>query len=444
MPAHSTLAIVGGGLSGTLVVQNLLRTCTRPLHVRWFDSEGRFCKGLAYSTPHDYHLLNVRAAGMSLYPDEPSHFVNWLRTQGLSFGASDFVPRHLFARYAQHELQHGLEVNPHVRVDQLQEEVIAAERSAGEFTIQTSSGTYSANRLLLAFGNFPPAFPTSPDQSYRHQGNYLHQCFDETRLQQLLNNTSIVILGSGLTMIDVVLSLYYNDFKGAITILSPHGYLPQAHVQAQGALPATPPGPGLGLKALLAWVNAALRKATSEGLEPLSVIDQLRPFTQAYWLGFTDAEKQQFLRHLRHKWGVARHRAPAASLEILNGLLASGRARILKGRIRHITETADGLKLSYQDAHGQMQGIETGGLINCTGPGSDYSRLDQPLVKKLLAQGLIAPDAIRYGLQAAPDGRIGEGLYTLGPPLKGILWESTAIPEIRLQARDLALKIIHD
>jgi uncharacterized NAD(P)/FAD-binding protein YdhS len=73
------------------------------------------------------------------------------------------------------------------------------------------------------------------------------------------------------------------------------------------------------------------------------------------------------------------------------------------------------------------------------------------LLPILLDRWVIRPNALRYGLDAKPDGRLigadgepSEMLYTLGTALKGILWESTAIPEVRSQARDLARKLIAD
>jgi len=98
---------------------------------------------------------------------------------------------------------------------------------------------------------------------------------------------------------------------------------------------------------------------------------------------------------------------------------------------------------------GLEQYVHADVIINCIGSESKFDQLDSPLVKNLLASGQIRCDDLRFGLDAVPDGTLidsdgnpSEVLYTLGTALKGVLWESTAIPEIRVQARDLAEKLI--
>lgn len=443
MPA--TLAIIGGGLSGTLVLLNLLKQAQKPLSVLWFDKDNAFGQGVAYATPHEYHVLNVRAAGMSLYNEDKDHFVSWLQSQGLPYGSSDFVPRKVFADYVRQELEALKAANPLVSICAFAEEVTALQRHENGFSV-TASQVHEADEVVLALGNFPPAHPRAAQSGYTASPLYFQDPFNHRCLPAALAAPSVLIVGSGLTMIDAVLSLYHHGYKGPITVISTHGYLPQPH-QA-GAQPALPPylepGRHYPLAELLALINRALKRAKHEGYHPQSVVDQIRPQTQARWSAFTLAEKRQFLRHLRHKWGVARHRAPAESMSVLSELARTGQLRVLRGRLRGISEQPAGFAVSYTAPGGADAMQEAGCIINCTGPESDYGALQSPLVKGLLASGHIAPDAIRYGIEAGPDGLISTGLYTLGPPLKGVLWESTAIPEIRGQARELALKIIHD
>lgn len=443
MPA--TLAIIGGGLSGTLVVLNLLKQAQKPLGLLWFDKDNAFGQGVAYATPHEYHVLNVRAAGMSLYNEDKDHFVSWLQNQGLPYGSSDFVPRKVFAEYVRHELEALKAANPQVSIRTFAEEVTGLQRSEHGFVINALR-THEAAEVVLALGNFPPAHPRTLQSDYTASPLYFRDPFDSRCLPAALAAASVLIVGSGLTMIDAVLSLYHQGYKGPITAISTHGYLPQPH-QA-GVQPPIPPylepGKHYPLAELLALINRALKQARREGYHPQSVVDQIRPQTQARWSGFTLAEKRQFLRHLRHKWGVARHRAPAESMAVLTKLAESGQLRVLRGRLRGISQQPGGFAVSYTAPGGANATLEAGCIINCTGPESDYGALQSPLVKGLLAAGHIAPDGIRYGIEAGTDGLISAGLYTLGPPLKGVLWESTAIPEIRGQARELALKIIQD
>ncbi|MBS1636460.1 MAG: FAD/NAD(P)-binding protein [Bacteroidetes bacterium] len=440
-----SLAIIGGGLSGTLVTLNLLKVQQKTMRIVWFDRENSFGRGLAYTTPHSWHLLNVPASNMSLYPDEPGHFLNWLHANDYNYKASDFVPRSLYGTYAVAELQAMTANHPHIHIEYVPHAATAIEKQETSFLI-TADTTYAVDQVVYAPGNFAPAHPRTNHSDYIKHPHYFQNSFDPACLPTVLNSHNLLILGSGLTMIDMVLSLYHSHYKGRITIISPHGYLPQSHHQPLSGVvdDYVDMSQILSPAKLLAIVNRELKRATREAKNPMSVIDRIRPHIQRCWINFTLAEKQQFLRHLRHKWGVARHRATPESLTILNTFRQNDRLHILKGRIYDIEVLSGGFQVTYKDENDRAQSLETSYIINCTGPGSDYTSLDDALVKDLLQKGLISADGIRYGLQAEADGTLAPGFYTLGPPLKGILWESTAIPEIRVQAHYLALKIIQD
>jgi uncharacterized NAD(P)/FAD-binding protein YdhS len=439
------IAIVGGGISGTLVVLNCLRQSQVPLEISWFDKTNAFCKGFAYSTLQPGHLLNVRAANMSLFPDETEHFVNWLAAIYPAYTAKDFVPRKLFGEYALHTWEALKDTNPIVKVTQYGQEVTAIEKTEQGFRVSAAQ-IHNCGQVVLALGNFLPAHPRSQDRQFVTAANYFQNAFHPGLPTAAASQKQVTIIGSGLTMIDTVISLTDNGYKGHITVISPHAYLPQAHHEN----PLPPVSAFISedmhytLSGLYAIVNAGLKKARSLNLNPHSVIDVMRPHLQQLWCRLSLEDKQQFLRHLRHKWGVARHRAPAQSMAVIERLMAEQRLSVVKGRIFNVKTVADGFELSYFDHKNAEKALDTGLLINCTGPESNPEKLDFPLIKQLLKDGLIAPDKLKYGLNAATDGTISKNIYTLGPPLKGILWESTAVPEIRVQAQKLAAKIISD
>jgi uncharacterized NAD(P)/FAD-binding protein YdhS len=440
-----SIAIVGGGISGTLVVLNCIRQSQVPFEVIWFDKTNAFCKGFAYSTLQAGHLLNVRAANMSLFPDEAQHFVYWLASHYPAYTAGDFVPRKLFGEYVQHTWQTLKDTNPLVKVTLYAEEVNAVERAGQGFTVSANS-VHHCQQVVLALGNFLPAHPRSQDLEFITAAGYFQNAFDPNLTAAAMQQKQVTIIGSGLTMIDTVISLESNGYKGHITVISPHAYLPQAH--QEDALPPVNafinPHTHYTLTALYAAVNTELKKARSLNLSQHSVIDGMRPHLQELWWRLSLEDKQQFLRHLRHKWGVARHRAPARSLAVIERLVNEQRLKVLKGRIFNVKTTANGFGLSYFDHKNAKRTLDTGILVNCTGPESNPEKLDLPLIKQLLKDSLVAPDKLRYGLNAANDGTISKNIYTLGPLLKGILWESTAVPEIRVQAQKLAAKIISD
>jgi uncharacterized NAD(P)/FAD-binding protein YdhS len=158
-------------------------------------------------------------------------------------------------------------------------------------------------------------------------------------------------------------------------------------------------------------------------------------------LGFSVEDKQQFLRHLRHKWGVARHRAASQSMQVVNELLNAKQLELIRGRVYEIKSNESGFEVQYSDK-GQNNSLNACVLINCTGPESNFEKVELPLIKQLFQANSIRVDALKYGIEASINGQITQNLFTIGPPLKGILWESTAVPEIRVQAQQLALLLI--
>ena len=439
----NTIAIVGGGISGTLTVLNLIKQSENPLQIIWFDAKNQFCKGLAYSTLDEQHLLNVRANNMSVFADEPTHFVNWLQHHYSQYSSSDFAPRKLFGEYVQATFDDLKNTNPLVSIQQIAEEVIDIEKKENVFQLKTTE-TYNAQKLVLALGNFLPAHPRSISKEFVESENYFQNAFHSNIIQQAITKKNITIIGSGLTMIDVLISLHHHSYSGKINIISPHAYIPQSHIE--NPLPSVNPfieeHKTYTLIELLSLVNQQLKKAKKENLNPHSVIDVMRPHLQFIWMNFSLNEKQQFLRHLRHKWGVARHRAPNKSIATLQNLQSTGVINLVKGRVQDIKTTDNSFEIHYSNSETSQKSLKTEFIINCTGPESDYLKIPSKLVQNLIKNSIFGPDSIHYGINSAKNGEISPNLYTIGPPLKGILWESTAVPEIRLQAKELAAKII--
>lgn len=439
----NTIAIVGGGISGTLTVLNCIKQSKTSLKIIWFDAKNQFCKGLAYSTSDEQHLLNVRASNMSIFTDEPTHFVNWLSQYHPTFNANDFVPRKLFGEYVTDTFENMKLINPLVSIEKIKEEVIDIQKTADEFELKTFH-LYTAKKIVLALGNFLPAHPHSKSKDFISAENYFQNAFHPDLTQHFVRKKNITIVGSGLTMIDLLISLHHHSYAGKITIISPHAYIPQAH--NNNPLPNVKPfieeHKIYRLTEILSIVNAQLKKAKKETLNPHSVIDAMRPHLQFIWLNFTLFEKQQFLRHLRHKWGVARHRAPAQTMAVFNEMLSAGSINLIKGRIYDILKTGNEFEVFYSDSKSKQQTLKTECIINCTGPESNYLKTPSILVQNLIKNKLLEPDLVNYGIKAGKNGEIASNIYTLGPPLKGVLWESIAVPEIRLQAKELATKII--
>jgi uncharacterized NAD(P)/FAD-binding protein YdhS len=423
------VAIIGAGASGTLTAVQFARFAGPEARGALIDAGARAARGLAYGTPYGAHLLNVPAARMSALPDDPEHFLRWLRGRDAAAGPGSFAPRALYGDYLA-SLLAGDET--YSRVDRIGGTAIGltrADRRLGPWTVHLHDGrTIAARSVVLALGNLPPSDPLHLDGD--PPAEYVRDPWAPGSAIGLAPDVPVLLIGIGLTAIDVAVALRHEGHRGPITMLSRHGRLPQAHA------PSTPrpltelPSAFATPRGALRWIRAQIEA----GGEWRAIVDSLRPHTVAIWRGWSIAQRGAFLRHLKNLWDVHRHRAAPEVLAELN-------VSILRGRVIGMRESADGIVVETSSA----QTLTVARVINCTGPACDYARLDLPLVVQMRRAGWLVPDPLRLGIETAEDGRLigADGqpvdhLYTLGPLRRPALWESTAIPEIRQQAMELA------
>jgi uncharacterized NAD(P)/FAD-binding protein YdhS len=444
------IVIVGGGLSGMLVALNLLR---RPddLDITVIDKRPAGCLGAAYSTDHPCHLLNVMADKMSAFPDDSGHFTRWLSGSGLDYNGNSFVPRGIYRRYILDLLNKELAMDkPGLRYAYWQD--LAVDLSADRQCLLLQSGRQIRfDKLVLALGNFDPAPLSLPGKAYLTHSGYHTAGLDQEPLRDLPSDAGILIIGSGLSMVDMVLCLAHRNHRGPITALSTHGLIPLPHRDGPSySITGWQPDQTSTALEALRMVRHHFEKAAQQGIGWQAVVNAIRPFTQEIWLHLPPSEKRKFMEHLRHFWGVARHRVPQESAEVLHRLIAADQLSVCGGRIRAIWINADNtFTVEYRHgSSGEIRTLIVDHIVNCMGPAGDYERLQDPFVKNLIGRGLIRADALKLGLDCTKEGAIRERsgalsprIYTIGPPAKGILWECTAVPEIRMAALLLANQI---
>jgi uncharacterized NAD(P)/FAD-binding protein YdhS len=202
----------------------------------------------------------------------------------------------------------------------------------------------------------------------------------------------------------------------------------------------------------LRWIRLETQKAEAAGSEWRAIIDSLRPHTAAIWRGWNLAQRASFLRHARNLWDLHRHRMAPEIAAQLKELQAQGTLSIHAGRVLSAEAEGQLAKITLRSTQtGTPLTLRVARVINCTGPARDYSRVEFPLVVSLRENGWLTPDPLRLGIETDPDGRlIGtdgcpvSGLFTLGPLRIPGLWESIAIPEIRIQAAELAKLLVSE
>jgi uncharacterized NAD(P)/FAD-binding protein YdhS len=441
-----------------MVAVHLLRQQQTPVHVVLLNEGYPTGKGVAYSPNTDLFLLNVYAGRMSAFPDQPHHFVDWLCQQP-AYAATPpdelektFMPRKVYGQYLEEQLTQAL-AQPagqntaqvlHQRVVDLQH----TEQAEFPYQLQLQDGQQiSAHKVVLALGNFQPS-PLRGTSPQLAPPLYYHNPWKPEAWQNLPPKGHLLLIGTGLTSIDIILALLSEGFTGTITAISSNGYLPYPYRSSAHDLEFSEQIAGASsLRQVVSLFRKALQEKGAEHWEPL--INGVRSQTQALWQRFSDADKKRFSQKLGSLWAVARHRFPPQVHAKIKQAMQDGFLQIMPGRIQQLQ--VQGTQVEVQlTSQGQKQTVLADRVVNCTGPQLQYAALPDPLVQSMLAQGLLLPHPMGMGLRAdrhyrvlQANGQPCPGLFTLGAALRGELWESNAVPELREQAQALSQEILH-
>lgn len=476
--------IIGAGFAGSAVAMQLIQQAETALQIRLFERTAHEQTGIAYADQGLDLLLNVPAGRMSLWPDQPNHFVHWLAQQSEFSGltlqqlANLFLPRRCYGRYLQQQWQQCLQLakSKGIRLQSIQADIRQLQIQQGKpliagqplDTAQPADGVaalkhWHADVLVLACGNEQPAAPAMlPTEVLQHPA-YRANPWQQQSYQGLSAESQVLILGNGLSMVDAVMALRQAGVRQPILSLSPHGFAMLAHpavasTNSQQQPPISPPAAASSPRQLLHWFSQQRRCAAAKP-DLHQLLEALRPHSQRYWRQFNDWQKRQFLRHLRHRFAVLRHKLPPQLMATLGELQQQGCLQVRAGQLQTVESCGKQLLLHWRDrSDGTTQPLRVDALINCTGPATDYRRLPGHLLQQAIAAGVLAAGPLGQGLALAePDdgkrvattlqladakGQTQAEMYALGPVLRGSLWETTAVHEIRQQAVLIANAIL--
>jgi len=448
------IAVVGAGFSGTMVAVHLLRLArsfSADVSVALYEQGGAPGRGHAYGTTSPIHLLNVPAGRMSAFPDAPTHFLDWARARDGSVRPEAFLPRHDYGEYLAEILNRETKESKG-RLEIRSAEVLDVESAGEGLRLRFRSGpARSASRVVLATGHPLPAPPIPLDRAVLDGGRYKENPWDSAALDRLPGDASLLLIGSGLTAVDVLLESRRRGFRGVIHLLSRRGLLPLPHGGAEPPRSGIPADfPRGRLLPMMKRLRMEALRAEKNGEGWRSSIDALRPATQELWRSLDAEEKQRFLRHPRAYWEVHRHRVAPEIDEKVKVELQSGSVVRHAARIVAIGAASDGLRVAIAPrGAAAAKELLVQRVINCTGPNTGVEMCRSPLTLTLLTSGACTPDEVGIGLACDADGalmdsagRVSDRLFTLGPLRKGELWESTAVPELRVQAERLARRLL--
>lgn len=388
--------------------------------------------GLAYGRAEAHHRLNSPASAMSLSPAEPGGFldhldgIGWRDVDGSEASAGSFVPRQVYGGYVAGAFRALLD-DPASGVTAVRGEAVSVVDVDGRSAVTLADATeLRADVVVLALGNPAPGRVRVPTAGV---GRTVDDPWARDALDGVRSADRVLLVGTGLTTIDIATSLARRHPGVVMTATSRHLLLPAVHLAAP-----VPAGPGLvrgdgtpRLPELLHEFGRQLRAASAAGEPWQPVLDGVRPQIHALWRGLDVADRKRFVAHVARRWDVHRHRMAQSVWAELSELIDSGA----------LTLSAD------------VSGEEFDVAVNCTGPNSVAARGWSPLVDALLSAGEVASDPAGLGFDADASGAlvtatgdVSTRLFAIGAALKGALWETVAVPEVRVVATRLAERVL--
>lgn len=431
------IAVIGSGASGSLVATRLLERLGPKDNVWLIGDLESSARGVAYSTDDLEHRLNVRAQNMSAYPDEPDHFVRWL----VSIGAGDeelltqsFMPRPVYGDYLEWCLRQAIGRRSS-----------GFERVVGKVASMVADGDrvmvglddgggLRATHVVLATGHLGPRVPPSLDGIASHP-RFVGSPWISWRSADLAEK-DVLIVGTGLTMVDVVMSIRKRNGSGRIFARSRRGLEPHPHRRG-------PKPPALVLaedpETIRGLAREVICRSRTAGDGWRSVIDACRPHTCNWWAGLSWDERRRFLRRLQPYWDTHRHRVPDEIYAVLKQMRIEGKLDIAAGQIHTAWPSGDGFEVGLR--HGSTQEtLRVDWVVNCTGPDTNYRDAKVPVLESAVGNGLAQYDPLGMGLLVKKDHSTDDRsrVFAIGPLCRGSLWETIAMPEIRVQAQLIA------
>ncbi len=435
IPAPS-IAIIGGGFCGMITAVHLLKS-KLPLKITIINSGYPFAKGVAYSAHTEKYILNVRAINMSAFPDNREHFLNWLLQKKLykaivkTLVANIYAPRRMYGEYLLEICQSALQnKNEKIHVELIDD---FAENIFHDnfYRINLSKGASAeADYIILATGSSKPA-NVFDDNNLISCKNYFSNPWNEDCVKDAHLLKNILIIGNGLTMVDTVLGLLENNFKGTINTISPNGFslLPHKYNLLFYDKILDDIKENCSLQNLLSAVNKHAKLLAAAGIGTHLIIDALCPFSQKMWQSFSIKEKQFFLKRLLHFWNSLRHRIPLHIFVLIQNLRVENILNTYSGKLKNVTLNNEKfIATIFNKVTNAEHQLTVDRIINCTGSENDIFKSENILLSNLATSGLITSDELRMGINATSvgavitsNGKNQQQNFTLGNNLKGIL-----------------------
>ena len=438
-PGSHRVVIVGCGASGALVAIQLLRRGGEGLDIVAVEPREEIGLGQAFSARDPWHRLNIPAATMSALPDDLDHFRSWAGVP-----ATAFPSRAVYGRYLQALLAESAGAS---KARFRHERALATSLGRGprgpEVGLATGS-VLAADAVVVATGNERPAIPAALAPLIGHP-RFTADPWSASALDGIDDGEVVAILGTGHTALDLAASVLRRGPGYRVIAVSRHGELPRSHDDPWRPRFETPL---FSVEEFLAFADPladAAARIRAYGDDWRRALDSLRPITPALWMAMDDALRRRFVGEWRRTWEIHRSRVSADVMRDVQGWIAAGRLEVRAARVERVTQAGRQLRIHDQRPG---EGLLVDRILLATGP--DEAPSANPWLAGAIAAGMMRPGPLGIGLDADPatwrvrdaSGATALPVHALGPLLRGVVWESIAIPEIRSQAAGIATRIL--
>jgi len=450
--------VIGGGFCGAFFAAQLARHSAHPVAISVIEPRPMLGGGVAYSTPDPAHRINVPAARMILFPDEPNDFDDWFRNGdelaadpgALWHDGSAYPRRAAFGRYVAQLVASRRNARPGVTIEHVRDSAQAVRRNASGYTIQLAQGGHlSADIVVLATSHPPPNPPALITSQLGTDPALIANPWAPGALEAIAPNDDVLIIGTGLSMADVVASLTRGGHQGHITAFSRRGLLPRGHAKIPVPTPynwLAEHEPPHSVSSLTRLMRAQIIIAAEHGLPWQAVFDNVRVNGQSLWRNFSATERRRLLRHLRVFWDAHRYRIAPQIEKILEDRQHNGTLRVLAASLASAQRQGNRINITLRPRHhAAAETITAQYVVITTGPAHGSVVSANPVLTSLAQQDLLRADEFGLGVKVDPHGHVinAQGLseptlLVVGPLARAQYGELMGLPQVAAQPNAVA------
>jgi len=461
------VTIVGGGFSGASMAVQLVRASPMPLAITIVEPRERVGPGLAYSATDPDHRLNGPTWSHSIVPDDPGHFTRWSESrsilrhdsEALAADGNVYVRRRDYGEYLADTLRaHAHWPATGSGVVHLRDHAVETVARSATVALRTAGGRMlESEMLVVATGNPLPRLQAPFARSVADHPSVIENPLETTRLARIDPQARVLVVGSGLTALDIVSTLVRAGHRGKVVVASRRGLRPRPQpptaqsgraapmpVAAEAVAAADAPVPlerimgavpGFLLRdappTLRGWVRALrarIREVEVQGESWHKGFDELRDVVWRAWPLLPMREKRRFLRRMRPWYDVHRFRAPPQNDALVRAAEARGGVEFRAARLLSVEPRKAGsieVRFAGRDAAGEH--VECfDAIVNCTGLDVAAGLRANPFLASLVEDGWLRIDEAGIGFAVdancraiGADGRAHPALRVIGPPTAG-------------------------